>query len=100
MVNAFPEIARAATTPKDKIQAIFDTSMPTIVVTVCLENNCKIVNNSLANRKAVWSGKIYTAHCYFQGVDLTPKREFKKKVQNHSIFGVKFTPVMLTPFLE
>ena len=30
-------------------------------------------------------------HCYFQGVDLTPKKEFKKKVQNDSIFGVKFT---------
>ena len=39
-------------------------------------------------------------HCYFQGVDLTPKRDLKKKVQNHSIFGVKFTPVLLTPLLE
>ena len=31
------------------------------------------------------------SHCYFQGVDLTPKKELKKKVQSDSIFGVKFT---------
>ena len=39
-------------------------------------------------------------HCYFQGVDLAPKKEYKKKVQNDSIFGVKFTPVLLTPSEE
>ena len=34
--------------------------------------------------------------CYFQGVDLTPKKELKEKVQNHLIFGVKFTPVVFS----
>ena len=43
---------------------------------------------------------VTAVHCYFQGVDLTPKKELKKKVQNDSIFGVKFTPVLLTPSEE
>ena len=38
-------------------------------------------------------------HCYFQGVNLTPKLVLKKKVQDHQFFGGYFDPINFTPIL-
>ena len=47
---------------------------------------------SISTYLSISINSLYIAHCYFEGVELTPKRGSKKKVQNKPILGVKFDP--------
>ena len=84
---------------KDKSSNIAERSLFTLLCKIYQEQGLGIISSH--DNKLFYLKLFSLIHTLlFSRSRFNSKKGVKKKVQNHSIFGVKFTPALLTPFLE